>query len=394
MAPPIYLDNNSTTPVDHEVLEAMLPYFTTRFGNPSNTLHAYGVDAADAVERSRAQVASIVGASPREIVFTSGATESNNLAILGACRFGKQNAGHVVTAVTEHKAVLEACKQLESEGFRITYLPVDRFGTVSSSDVEKAIRPNTILVSVMAANNEVGTIQPIREIGAVCQEKGVLFHSDAVQAVGRLPIDIDAWNVDLLSMSAHKIYGPKGVGALFIRRSGAKFGLMPLIFGGGQERGLRSGTLPVPQIVGFGMACDKAQRSLHEEPERICSLRDALKERLLMAVPGTVLHGHPGQQLPGLLNLGFPDVDGDVFIHLLTGVAASQGSSCSAGSFEPSHVLRAMGVSDNLARASLRLGVGRFNTDEDITRAAELIIAAVDQARRATRHQPQSKPGS
>ncbi len=380
---PIYLDNNSTTPVDPEVLEAMLPYFTVRFGNPSNTLHTYGIQAANAVEQSRTQIAALLGTSPREIVFTSGATESNNLAILGTCRFGKAQYDHVITGATEHKAVLEACHQLELEGFHVTYLPVDRFGMLSPKDVERSITASTLLVSVMAANNEVGTLQPIEEIGTICQARGVLFHSDAVQAIGRVPVDVDKWKVDLLSISAHKLYGPKGVGAIYIRQNGAKFGITPLVFGGGQEGGLRSGTLPVPQIVGLGKACDIARQRLNEEPERIRSLRNILKDQLLAAFPDVVIHGHPERYLPGLLSVGFPNVDGDVLIHFLSDVAASQGSSCSAGSFEPSHVLRAMGVNDSLAGATLRLGVGRFNTNEDISRAAELITTAVEQARKA-----------
>jgi cysteine desulfurase len=387
MPPPIYLDNNSTTPVDPEVLEAMLPYFTTRFGNPSNTLHTYGTQAADAVEWARGQVAAILGATSQEVVFTSGATESNNLAILGTCRFGKSRYDHVVTCATEHKAVLEPCRQLEREGFRVSYLPVDRFGMVAAEDIERCLTPTTLLVSVMAANNEIGTIQPMKEIGAVCQKHHVLFHTDAVQAVGKIPVDVNEWNVDLLGVSAHKLYGPKGVGALYVRKNGARLGLVPLLFGGGQESGLRSGTLPVPQIVGFGVACKIARERLNDEPDRIRSIRNELRDILHAGMPQAVTHGHPDQQLPGLLNLGFPDVEGDVFIQLLTGVAASQGSSCSAGSFEPSHVLRAIGVSDELARASLRLGVGRFNTAEEIKRAAELIIVAAKQSRLAAQHE-------
>ena len=384
MQSPIYLDNNSTTPIDPRVMEVMLPYFITRFGNPSNTLHSYGVEAADAVEQARDQVAATVGASRREIVFTSGATESDNLAILGTCRFNKPQYDHVVTVVTEHKAVLETCRHVEQEGFRVTYLPVDHYGMISLEELESAITPTTLLVSVMAANNEIGTIAPMKAIGAICHNRGVLFHSDAVQAIGRIPVNVDEWGVDLLSISAHKLYGPKGVGALYIRQTGAKFGVAPLTFGGGQEQGLRSGTLPVPQIVGLGAACGISQERQLEEAECIGALRTALKERLLAAVPGAVVHGHPEQSLPGLLNIGFPDAEGDVFIQLLTGVAASQGSSCSAGSFEPSHVLRAIGVSDDLARSSLRLGVGRFTTVDEIEKAAELIIAALQRARQAT----------
>jgi cysteine desulfurase len=382
---PIYLDNNSTTPVDPRVLEAMLPYFTTQFGNPSNTLHAYGSQAADALEIARKQVAELIGASARDIVFTSGATESDNLAILGVCRFHRQQYNHVITSVTEHKAVLEACRQLEQEGFSVTYLPVDSNGVISLEQLERAITPRTLLVSIMAANNEIGTIAPMAEIGAICQSRGIVFHSDAVQAIGRICVGVDDWGVDLLSISAHKLYGPKGVGALYFRQTGAKFGLTPLSFGGGQEKALRPGTPPVPQIVGLGQACAIAQKAQVEEAKLVSVLRDTLQQRLLATVPDAVVHGHPERRLAGLLNIGFPGIDGDVFIQLLTGVAASQGSSCTTGSFEPSHVLRAIGISDDLARASLRLGVGRFNTAKDIEKAAKLISDAVDRARWAAR---------
>lgn len=380
MRPLIYLDNNSTTPIDPSVLEAMLPFFSTRFGNPSNPLHSLGADAADAVEVARGQVASLIGAAPNEIVFTSGATESNNLALLGVCRFHKLRHNHVITSVTEHKAVLEACRQLEKEGFEITYLPVDRQGRIALEQLENAITPRTLLVSIMAANNEIGTLTPMEELGSICRRHNVLLHSDAVQALGRIPVDVDRWGVDLLSVSAHKIYGPKGVGALYIRYV-EKLGITPLLFGGGQERGIRSGTLPVPQIVGLGAACLIAQSGLEYEPARIAVLRDSLQSQLTNALPDTVVHGNATVRLPGLLNVGFPGIDGDAFIHLLSGIAVSQGSSCSAGSFEPSHVLRAMGISDQLARASVRLGIGRFNTESDITLAADLITTAVNRAR-------------
>lgn len=377
---PIYLDHNSTTPVDPEVLEAMLPYFSTHYGNPSNTLHSYGTQAANAIEQARIKVGSLVGASARDIIFTSGATESNNLAILGVSRANKAY-DHVVTAVSEHKAVLETCRQLESEGVHVTYLPVDHSGIVSADDVAQAITPTTLLVSIMTANNEVGTLQPIQEIGDICEQKRVLFHTDAVQAVGRIPVDVDSCKIDLLSMSAHKMYGPKGVGALFVRDSGAKFSLKPLAFGGGQEKGFRPGTQPVPQIVGFGFACEKAKQLMDAESCRIDDLRNSLKEQLLNGLPDMVIHGHPEHRLPGLLNVGFPETDGDVLIHLLTDVAVSQGSSCTTGAFEPSHVLRAIGVSDDLAKASVRFGVGRFTTEEEVARAVRYVISAVERAR-------------
>lgn len=363
----------------------MLPYFSTQFGNPSNTLHSFGTQAANAVEGARGQVAETIRASAREIIFTSGATESNNLAILGVCRFNKERYRHVITSVTEHKAILEACHQLEREGLEVTYLPVDRYGAISLEQLDQAITPVTLLVSIMAANNEIGTLAPMREIGELCHRRGVLFHSDAVQAIGRIPVDVDEWKVDLLSISGHKIYGPKGIGALYLRGGVTKLGMTPLVFGGGQEDGLRSGTLPVPQIVGLGIACKTVQETMAEESARLRSLRHRLKARLVSALPDTVVHGHAETSLPGLLNLGFLRTEGDVFIQLLTGVAASQGSSCSSGSFEPSHVLRAIGVPDELARASLRLGIGRFTTSEEVDRAAELIIEAVGRTRRATR---------
>lgn len=380
MRPLIYLDNNSTTRIDPAVMEAMLPYFTTKFGNASNTIHDAGAGAAEAVAIARGQVAMSIGASPREIVFTSGATESNNLALLGVCRFKRSAQIHVITITTEHKAVLEPCRQLEQEGVKVTYLPVDRSGLVSLQQLEDAIRPETLLISVMAANNEIGTLAPLKEIGALCRRRNILFHSDAAQAVGRIQIDVDDWGVDLLSLSAHKAYGPPGVGALYLRQS-RHIGISQLFFGGGQEHGLRSGTLPVPQIVGMGMAFDLAVRRLESDVAQIAFLRNRLQARLEAALPSAVFHGHQSSRLPGLLNVGFPEVDGDVLIQLLRGVAASQGSSCSAGSFEPSHVLRAISVPDHLARASLRLGIGRFNTESEIDAAAELIATAVDRAR-------------
>lgn len=379
--PPIYLDNNSTTPVDPLVLEAMLPYFTTQFANPSNTLHTCGAAAAEDVEMARSKVASAIGADAREIIFTSGATESNNLAILGSCRYNQPRYNHAIVAITEHKAVLEPCRELERTGFGVTYLAVDKYGHISLDQLEESITPTTLLVSLMVANNEIGTISPMKEIGEMCRRQNVLFHSDAAQAMGRISIDVDDWGVDMLSLSAHKAYGPKGVGALYVRQS-SRIGITPLIFGGGQERSLRSGTLPVPQIVGMGLACQLAVSRLESDSHHAAKLRDQLQTLLRAAFSDAVIHGHPDQRLPGLLNIGFLGLDGDVFVQLLRGVAASQGSSCSAGSFEPSHVLRAVGVSDNLARSSLRLGVGRFTTEVEIQKAATLIADAVDRAKR------------
>jgi cysteine desulfurase len=373
----IYLDNNSTTPLDPSVLEAMLPFLTTQYGNASSTAHDYGVEAARAIDRARSQVAALIGADEREVLFTSGATESNNLAVLGAVRGNSQKGDHVITTRIEHKAVLNPCKQLEREGVKVTYLPVDRTGYLHAGAVAEAITDRTVLVSVMAANNEVGTLQPIAEIGRICKERGVLFHSDAVQALGRIPVDVQLLSVDLLSISAHKMYGPKGVGALYIRGRGPAVRLEPLVYGGGQERGLRSGTVAVPSVVALGVASELAGKQLATEPEKLRDLRERLRERITSNVPAAIVHGHSHCTLPGLLNIGFPGVDGDVLIHALRGVAVSQGSSCSAGSIEPSHVLRALGVSDELARASIRMGVGRFTTADEIDRAADLFVKAV-----------------
>lgn len=372
----VYLDNNSTTPIDPLVVEAVLPHLTEAFGNPSNTSHDYGTRAAQAVERARSQVAQLLSCRAKEVIFTSGATESNNLAILGAARKNRARGDHVVTTPIEHKSVLIPCKQLEREGFHVTYLPVDRYGQVSPDDVPKALSERTVLASVIIANNEIGTIQRLREISEACRERGVLFHSDAAQAGGKLALDVDELGVDFLSISAHKMYGPKGVGALYVR-SGCSRRIGPLLYGGGQEGGLRPGTLPVPNIVGLGIACELAYANLATEPARLNLLRERLSEKLLSVIPQMVIHGHPAGRLPGLLSIGIPGVDGDALIHTLKGLAVSQGSACAQGSFEPSHVLRAIGVGVDLARASFRFGIGRFNTEQDIDQAVERFAQAV-----------------
>ncbi len=366
----VYLDNNSTTAVDPVVFEAMRPYFTEICGNPSNQHHAAGSRAARAVELARTQVASAIGAGAQTITFTSGATESNNLAILGVCRKQRTLPGHIVTSAIEHKAVIEPCRHLEASGWKVTFLQPDRDGVVDWRAVEEAITTDTVLVSVMAANNEVGTIQPIERIGQVCERRGIIFHCDAAQALGRMPIDVDRWNVDLLSLSAHKAYGPKGVGALFIREKHKDELLLPLCFGGGQESGIRPGTLPVPNIVGFGKACELAAENLAGDSDRLRKFRQALLERLVSVFPNLVVHGHPNESLPGLLSVGFPGVDGDEFLFALRDVAVSQGAACAAGSPEPSHVLTALGVSYDLARSSFRFGIGRFTTPDEIELAA------------------------
>lgn len=377
MEVPIYLDNNSTTPLDPLVLEAMLPFFTTHFGNPSNVTHAMGERAAAAVERARTQVAELVGAEPREIFFTSGATESNNLAILGVARKVGRPGDHIITVATEHRAVLGPCRKLESEGLRLTVLPVDGTGRVDPRSVADAITERTVLVSVMAANNEVGTLQPLSEIGAICGERGVLLHTDAAQAMGKVPLDVDELGVDLLSVSAHKMYGPKGGGALYVRGSSRKIPIEPLCYGGGQERDLRPGTIPVPNVVGLGQASAIARERLQSESDRLRVLRDRLRDRLIERIPQVIIQGHPTERLPGLLSVTFPGADGDQLIHALREIAVSQGASCSAGSFEPSHVLRAIGLPDDLARATIRFGVGRFIAEEEIDFAAEYVATTL-----------------
>ena len=366
----VYLDNNSTTPVDPLVFEAMCPYFTEICGNPSNEHHYAGSKAARAVERARSQIAAAVGAEPTSVVFTSGATESNNLAILGACRARQSLPGHIVTSAIEHKAVIEPCRTLEAAGWKVTFLRPDNNGLIDWRAVNEAITPETALVSIMAANNEVGTIQPIERIGEVCDCRGVLFHCDAAQALGRLPVDVGLWNVDLLSLSAHKAYGPKGVGALVIRERRQLKVIKPLAFGGGQESGIRPGTLAVPNIVGFGAAAEMATANLKCEPERLRSLQQELLSRLSVVCPCLVVHGPTLDGLPGLLSVGFPSVNGDEFLFALRDLAISQGAACTAGSPEPSHVLTAMGVDYDLARSSFRFGIGRFNTHQDIVQAA------------------------
>jgi cysteine desulfurase len=370
MNPFVYLDNNSTTPVDPAVFEAMRPYFTELCGNPSNQNHAAGSRAARAVEKARAQVAAAIGAEPESIIFTSGATESNNLAILGTCRARRPPPGHIVTSAIEHKAVIEPCHRLEAIGWKVTFLRPDSLGVIDWQAVDSAITPETVLVSIMAANNEVGTIQAVERIGEVCERHGVMFHCDAAQSLGRMPVNVSQWKVDLLSLSAHKAYGPKGAGALYVREKRNEETLTPLCYGGGQESGIRPGTLPVPNIVGFGAACELATQRLTGDSWRLHSLGRDLLERLKKCCPNLVVHGHPSNSLPGLLSVGFPGVDGDQFLFALRGIAISQGAACTSGSPEPSHVLTALGVSYELARSSFRFGIGRFTMAEDITTAA------------------------
>jgi cysteine desulfurase len=378
---PIYLDNQSSTRLDPRVFEAMLPYFTEDFGNPHSTTHAYGRTAAEAIERARGEVAALIRADPRELVFTSGATESNNLAIKGAARFARahpqrgQPRDHIVTLVTEHKCVLESSLQLEREGFTVTYLPVEPSGLVSLAALDAALSERTLLVSVMAAHNEIGVIQPLAEIGALCGAKGVLFHSDAAQAVGKIPLDVETMRIDLLSISGHKIYGPKGIGALYVRRR-PRVRLLPLIDGGGQERGLRSGTLPTPLCVGLGRAAAIAGAEMADEAARLRRLRDRLLANLTRRVPGQRLNGDAERRLPGSLNFCFPGIEAIKLIEACPSIAISTGSACTSASVEPSYVLRAIGLSDADANTGIRIGLGRFTTAAEVDFAVDALAAA------------------
>ncbi|MGH6988861.1 MAG: cysteine desulfurase family protein [Stellaceae bacterium] len=380
---PIYLDYQATTPTDPRVVAAMLPWFTEKFGNPGSATHAYGHEAEEAVDRARAQLAALIGAEPREIVFTSGATESNNLALKGAAHFHRATGkDHIVTIATEHKCVLEATKALGREGFRVTFLPVDGEGLIDPEDVHRAIDPRTAIVSVMAANNEIGVIPDLAAIGAICRERDVLLHSDAAQAVGKISFNVNYLNVDLASISGHKLYGPKGIGALYVRRR-PRARIAPLIDGGGQERGLRSGTLPTPLIVGFGEAAVIAEAEMAEEAARLLNLRARLLARLHDLVPNLDINGHLDRRLPGNLNLSFPGLESTDLMAACPGVAVSTGSACSSAELEPSYVLRALGLSDARAAASIRIGLGRMTTADEVDRAADLLAAAARECRDA-----------
>ncbi|MHA1570864.1 MAG: cysteine desulfurase family protein [Alphaproteobacteria bacterium] len=379
----VYLDHQATTPVDPRVLDAMLPYFSERFGNP-HSKHAFGSEAADGVSAARAQVAACIGASPREIVFTSGATESNNLVIKGVTDFHRNRGGdHLIVAATEHKCVLESARAAAVAGTRVSILPVQSNGLIDLADLEAAIEDNTALVSIMAVNNEIGVIQPIAEIGRLCRRHKVLFHTDAAQAIGKIAIDVEAMNIDLLSISGHKIYGPMGIGAAYIRRR-PRARLAAQISGGGQERGMRSGTLPVALCVGLGLACELAAAELATEGKRLAILRERFHGRLLAAVSDAVLHGDAQHRIAANLNLGFQGVDAQAIVEQLDDVALSTGSACTAASVEPSYVLRALGVDDAIARASVRIGLGRFTTEAEVDFAADRLAQVVRQLRNET----------
>ena len=378
---PIYMDNHATTPVDPRVLDAMLPYFTDKFGNAASRNHVFGWTAEEAVENSRAQIARLIGAHPKEIIFTSGATESNNLAIKGAAEMYREKGNHIITQVIEHKAVLDTCKRLEKYGYQVTYLPVERDGRVNLDDVARAINPKTILISIMYANNEIGVVQPIAEIGKIAKEKGVLLHVDGVQAVGKIPVDVQKDNIDLLSLSAHKIYGPKGVGALYVRRRNPRVQLSAIIDGGGHERGMRSGTLNVTGAVGMGKACELCVNEMAEEGERLRRLRERLKEGIFARLDEVYINGSMTHRLPHNLNVSFAYVEGESLLMGINDVAVSSGSACTSATLEPSYVLKALGVGEDLAHTSIRFGLGRFNTEEEVDYVIERVAETVNRLR-------------
>ncbi|NEO99068.1 MAG: aminotransferase class V-fold PLP-dependent enzyme [Symploca sp. SIO2E9] len=380
---PIYLDCHATTPMDERVLEAMLPYFTEHFGNPSSMSHVYGWEAEAALKQARQKLADAIGATPEEIIFTSGATEANNLALKGVAEAYFSQGRHIITVETEHKAILDPCRYLQTLGFEVTFLSVQPDGLIDLAQLEQAIRPDTILVSVMAANNEIGVLQSLGEIGAICRQQQVLFHTDAAQGIGKILLDVEEMKIDLMSLTAHKIYGPKGIGALYMRRRNPRVRVAPQIQGGGQERGIRSGTLPIPQIVGFAKAVELALEELKSESQRLLQLRDYLWHALCK-LENIHLNGHPTQRLPGNLNISVEGVDGSALLLGLQSTAAvSSGSACSSGNVAPSHVLLALGQSEMLAYASVRFGIGRFNSTAEIEQVAQHTISAIESLRQS-----------
>jgi cysteine desulfurase len=378
---PIYMDNHATTPVDPRVLEEVLPYFTDKFGNAASRNHAFGWAAEEAVELSRERIAKLIGATTKEIVFTSGATESDNLAIKGVAEMYREKGNHIITAVTEHKAVLDTCKRLEKYGYRVTYLPVQKDGLVDLEDLKRAMDDKTILVTIMAANNEIGVLQPWAEIGKLCRERGVIFHTDATQAVGKVPIDVNKQNIDLMSISAHKMYGPKGVGALYVRRKNPRVQISPIIDGGGHERGMRSGTLNVPGIVGLGKACAIATEEMPRESCHLAGLRNRLRDKIMGRLDEVYINGSMEHRLPGNLNISFAYVEGESLLMGINDVAVSSGSACTSATLEPSYVLKALGTGDDLAHSSIRFGIGRFNTDAEVDYVADRVSETVERLR-------------
>jgi cysteine desulfurase len=378
---PIYLDNHATTRLDPRVFDVMKPYFTEIFGNAASRNHSFGWEAEEAVEKSRKQIAGLIGATAKEIVFTSGATESNNLAIKGVAEMYAEKGNHIITSVTEHKAILDTCKHLEKRGVRVTYLPVHPNGLVDLDQLRDAITDKTILISVMYANNEIGVVQPIAEIGKIAKEKGVLLHTDAVQAVGKIPVNVISDNVDLMSLTGHKIYGPKGVGALYVRRRNPRVQLASQMDGGGHERGMRSGTLNVPGIAGLGAACELCQKEMPEESRRLRFLRDRLKDKLMGELDETYINGSMEQRLPHNLNISFAYVEGESLLMGINDIAVSSGSACTSATLEPSYVLKALGAGDDIAHSSIRFGLGRFTTQEEIDYTTAKVIDVVRKLR-------------
>ena len=396
MAPklPVYMDNQATTAVDPRVVDALLPYFTENFGNAASRNHEFGWKAEEAVENARSQIARLIHATPREIVFTSGATESDNLAIKGIAEAYREKGNHIVTQATEHKAVLDTCKRLEKSGCEVTCLPVGRDGLIDLGDLRRAITPKTILISIMHANNEIGVIQPIEEIGKIAKEKGVVFHVDAAQSVGKIPVDVEKYGIDLLAISAHKIYGPKGVGALYVRRKNPRVTLAAMMDGGGHERGLRSGTLNVPGIVGLAKACELCEKEMPQEGERLGFLRDKLKEAIVSRLDDTFINGSMVHRLANNLNISFAGVEGDALLMGINDVAVSSGSACTSATLEPSYVLQALGVPDELAHSSIRFGLGGFNTEDEVDYVAGRVVETVKRLRELSPLYEAAKPQS
>ncbi|MFQ5587961.1 MAG: IscS subfamily cysteine desulfurase [Nitrospiria bacterium] len=378
---PIFMDYHSTTPVDQRVLEIMLPYFSEKFGNAASKNHSFGWAGEEAVKKAREQIAQLIACHPKEVVFTSGATESDNLALKGVAHMYREKGNHIITAVTEHKAVLDTAKRLEKEGFTVTYLPVDVEGMIDLEQLKAAITEQTILISIMLANNEIGVIQPIAEIGQIAKERGVLFHCDATQGVGKIPVNVDAMGIDLMSFSAHKIYGPKGVGGLYVRRKNPRVRLMAMMDGGGHERGMRSGTLNVPGIVGLGEACAIAEKEMIQEGLRLTQMRKKLQDHIMGALDEVHINGHPENRLPQNLNMSFAYVEGESLLMGLKEIALSSGSACTTATLEPSYVLKALGIDSELAHSSLRFGLGRFTTDEEVDYVAKRVVEAVRRLR-------------
>ena len=377
---PIYLDYQATTPMDPRVLEAMMPYFTYKFGNPHSRSHSYGWEAEEGVEKARGQIAKLIGADEKEVIFTSGATESNNLAIRGVAEFYKDRKNHIVTTVTEHKCVLDTCRHLEQQGFEVTYLPVQKNGLIDLDVLRAAVTDKTVVVSIMAVNNEIGVIQPLAEIGKICREKKAFFHTDAAQAAGKIPLDVEAMNIDLMSISGHKIYGPKGIGALYVRRK-PRVRLVPLIVGGGQERGFRSGTLPTPLCVGIGEAAEIAMKEMDAESKRLTKLQARMLKGLNDKLTDIHVNGDLEHRIPGNLNIGFAYVEGESLMMGIKGLSVSSGSACTSASLEPSYVLRALGVEEDMAHTSLRIGLGRFTTEQEVDTAVDELVHHVNKLR-------------